>query len=482
MKYLKRVQVVGLSSLIALLVGCVAQQESVHVIEMKNIVEMNEQQEEQERRDNIMNETMRLEHEYGDGIYVEDYTEIQTKLDEQCNFYLKEKAEGLDVSPYWMKGHVVLTNRGYKEAKDNDYDFDWIVENRKEILKEVRIENYTFADALDEMDRVSYKYFDAIEEKLADQLDFIPVYMVGLFDNENLEKFELNDLENLKNAAERIRFLEESNLVDSYRIQPYKGKSSVYGVTCDNPKKNLKDIYVELRKRYGTEFQMPVEALQEHLNWKNPTHDITFCPKFNPDLRFVYDYGKDKFSSVMAQYLLSVKIEDALKKEGLEDDIAYFIGDAYMGETFNLDAEFDPENPMEYLKTHSVGADVGFYYLIPPGEGVDSEKILNFLLAYSKDITENQQIMNYVIPYEIEENRKETLLKLFKEAKFSENYFRDDHLGEGIIIIRNDSECFKYLDVYANKKNYLYCTTGNLSRKTSLEEFEETCKQSSIWY
>jgi len=455
-------------ALMVLLSGCVSPHSEDKGVEIGNVVEYNKEKEKIELENTIANEKERLIEAYGDGIYVEDYSEIQKKLDDQCNEYLSMLAELVEeVAPYWMNGHVVLSNRGYKEATDNDYDFEWIVSNQPEILDVVEIELYSFANGFSVTESIDFSSFRTIDEFLDERISFEHIYKMGIFDDDVLERIDLESLDSISDGNNRLRHILEHNVIDSYYLRPFGRIGTEIKASTKYPHKNAKNILEILEERYGIEFELSERAIpvseESDVYVGKP---FTFNPKFNPELRFVYNYGNETFSSVLVQYLLSVKMDKALKEVGLEERIGYFIGDTkFARDDFVLNLSSIETDPIEYLNNNPIEADIGIYYLISSDDGEDVETLMKLLYEFTNGINSNSFNTTYVLPYNLQDQYLETAIQLFDESRYSENYFRDDGFGEGWIIIRNDSECFNFLDVFGEKFDYVLHNIWRVSRR-----------------
>jgi len=431
-----------------------------------------------------ISEVKALALDYRDGVYFGDYDEVKDKLNKQTEEKVTELLSEIIEVPYIVKAELILYNSGFKEAKENNYDLDEIVAEKQGLIKTANIQIYSFVDGVDENPKKANYHNIEIGQPAAkavyDHFGVRDTDRLRAFDKSLLDAITFDEMEQIETGDELFKHLRSINKSGNYAVS---GRYGDREEISDDDTTDAGELLDFLKEKYNEEFELI--DFERDITRGRLRKVAIVAPERDNSLRFMSHFirfNTDRYKSVLLQKFISDYINKIIEDEGAGDYIGQFTSVGTNNDT-SLDVKAMLDDPDEYLRTIPYSFDVGLYYLKTPSEKVDYQMIINVLLKIQDLVEVDLRASRFVYVYEVEEVDRSTILELFKSADTSEYYFRDgmNALAYGQYGIRNNSDCFKFLEVYGKPSYFMYRIEGEMSESTDGENFRRIYKQENIW-
>ncbi len=448
---MKKILKLGLWLLIVMsLTACGTSSSSDDVIEISSLYDAEAAKVELEKQNTILNDEERLDKDYRHGVYFLDFTEVYERLNREAEIYLadyfKENLEKEDI----LISNIEIYRSFLVEVEEKNYSFKYIIENHNEEIKSLFLEGIRFKDILSSDDKLAYKIeFHYIQMILSEEIiqNLIPninslVVNLYTFDTTIYEENKklVNGEKHFQLYSDLLKDLSKDTIYFMNEFANKKGSSlvDIHYYIDEEEKLN------ELKEKYNESFDIMFSIGK----------GTYFAPKRNKNLLFSKIIDKDRYLSVLLQDVLSNMINKRIEEAGASEYITQFVAPGISNKK-SLDVKKALENPQTLIDMFE--GDLTFYYLKTPEEEVNYEKIIEVLSStMSEEDVYHEFVKQYVFIYEVSEEDRQVLVELFKEARLSENYFRDrkgmDTWVSNWAVNRNDSDCFKFLDVFGTKQ------------------------------
>lgn len=420
---------------IILLIGCIEKEPLV--IEANELQELRENQIEEIS----LSEQQMLDLDFADDLYLKDYSEVLRRLTIESNAYHRELyKEYLDESDILMT-ELFLYNYILNEAMTNNLSFSDIMNNHPEMVKEIRVYNFRFSDVLDinnfeETELYERSRFSVLKRKLYEEENEIHKLFWMIYTNE----YEAIDYDVMSPILLKAELAEKAK--GNYYLD--LSRESIYYYGCPVDTLSISDDIKELKEKYNEEF-FYLYTLDKRKY---------FAPIDNPELVFEANSIGDRYLTVLAQYKLSKAINEIIDKYGY-DDVVYFLFPDYSLEYgLNInDIELD-----EDVLYKGKQFELSLYLLANDFEKFNHQVFLDVVFELEKVFNEKLDLVFYCFVYELDNDRKPVVKKVFDSNPMTENYVREygGLTGANYDVVRNDSIMFKVLDYYGIMSNEMY--------------------------
>lgn len=204
-----------------------------------------------------LSDAERFELDYANGVYLKDYTEIKSKLNDEAKAYFSKYYEEREAPIIGVTTEVDLFHLYYDQVIEEELSFESILINHKEWIDEVKVYGFALSDYGDDYDKrkefASKYYYSFLELKKY----VIPHEQIRVIIQDVNTKFEDLIKRNNSSSASYLEVLQK--LIDSdYEEYPF-GMYFNTNITPSLLRDDYKELHIgkrDLEDTYKTKIQL----------------------------------------------------------------------------------------------------------------------------------------------------------------------------------------------------------------------------------
>ncbi len=496
-----------------LITGCSGSHGGSTVINGADQIEKAKQLKEAEVKANIVSKKEDIERQYGSGFYFENFSEEISEINKYYERVLYN--EVLNINE-----HVF-----YEEVFDGSESV-----LRKEVLNisemeyyaRIRVENEYYNDSLNayrEGSLAAEDFFEAPEKHVRSMDIYLTTFFDGLTRKEYLDDYDRQQVIE-QYIVKKIEKWNASGIEKAeysyrlYNIQPAKFKNYEFNqpIGRNDPYKDNCIEHVHTENQHQLEARDVIYEILDSLHEKyneefvfiKPNHHdggmtYLFAPVKDETLEFSMNFsGKlDTYKHVLAQKILSEKVNAIIEEEGAEDFIVQFSApvcfntrsDPYE-KAYDTSNVYENENFLDEVFLDS-GYETSLYYIDNTGEYDYSlihrivKRIAGLIQVYgtnSNDLYDRTRF--FVFFYDFNNAYLPMLKDRFYKEAVTYKYFRESSSVSSMAFnrykTREDTDAFAILDVYGHEHEEKLKVL-RFDESLSLEDFIEEHSRTSIY-
>ncbi|WP_430885364.1 hypothetical protein [Fusibacter sp. JL216-2] len=489
----KQKRLIALITIVSMIIvsGCSSSSGGSTVINGGDQIEHSKQKQAYELQETINKEKEDVDRHFGSGFYFEDFSEEEAELNDYFAKRLEAELQSVNnvEFDFEMKIENEYYNDSLNEYREGALDKSVFYDEPETYIREIDCAitmfggEYTF----DESVAISYK-LENIETRWNNFGDWNGD---GDVTNDGVRKWEVTciDYDLTRKQMEGYEFNGPIGADD-----PYVSHITNYAFDTHEGSSTAREWDFEVLDRLKEKYNEDFVFIEPNIS--SPTHQSVYAPVSDESLEFVTevysDEPRDTYKSVLAQKVLSEKVDKIIKDAGAEDYIVQLSIPNSPDPTSDPYAKpYDTSNISENENfLDEVYLDNSFHislYFLESKENIDFLKIKNIVSQIDSLVSVMshshvgwlKRISIFVFFVEIDENHREIVVKEFKENTITEKEFRGysslENIQYDLWKTDADTDAFKLIDIIG-KSHTGVLKILQYDESLTIEEFVEEYK------